>query len=113
MPDRTVYRGTAFSCDADDRVQALVDHLFVVEDGFITAVLPADDPAAPEAVGDAEVVSTQPGQYWLPGFVDLHVVVPPVGALHGAYDLHAGCEPLAHQRRCDRLCRLADDLGGR
>lgn len=87
MPDRTVFRGTAFSCDADDRVQALVDHLFVVEDGFITAVLPADDPAAAEAVGDAEAVSTQSGQYWLPGFVDLHVHAPQWAQAGTALDL--------------------------
>ena len=65
MPDRTVYRGTAFGCDADDRVQALVDHLFVVEDGFITAVLPRTIPPRrrPSAMPSGVYAARS---YWLP-----------------------------------------------
>ncbi|MFC5468153.1 guanine deaminase [Cohnella suwonensis] len=72
-----VFQGTAFTSRSPKEVAILQDHLFCInESGIIERVLPPGD-ADYEAVRDSNPVQRlAPGQYWLPGFIDLHVHAP-------------------------------------
>lgn len=86
MPDSLArstagFRGPAFTARSCGEVDVLDDHLFCVDDaGMITGVWPAGDPAVRELVAQlraaGRLTEAGSGEYFLPGFVDLHVHAP-------------------------------------
>jgi guanine deaminase len=81
IPTERAFRGTALHAPARGEVAALTDVLIVAgADGSIQSLLGPEAPqrAATEAEFAARglLVSLAADQYWLPGFVDLHVHAP-------------------------------------
>ncbi|MFK2827023.1 guanine deaminase [Bacillus sp. B190/17] len=76
-----VFQGTAFSSKSPEEVQILKDHLFCINaDGMIERAVAPED-ADYEALldlyqGEDNFHRLADGQYFLPGFVDLHVHAP-------------------------------------
>jgi guanine deaminase len=80
------FLGTALHAPAPDRLEILRDALIVVgDDGGIVAIRPADEAEPFRAAG--RLVTLQPGQYLLPGLVDLHVHAPQWPQLGQALDV--------------------------
>ncbi|SFB25602.1 guanine deaminase [Cohnella sp. OV330] len=100
-----VFQGTAFTARSPKEIDILKDHLFCVDaDGIIARTIAPDAPDY-EAVrieyADADrYLRLSPGQYLLPGFVDLHVHAPQWAQAGTALDvplydwLHAHTFPL-------------------
>ncbi len=83
-----MFQGTAFTSHTPKELQILKDHLFCInEDGIIERV------AAPGEDGYDDILTTNrvhrlsPGQYLLPGFIDLHVHAPQWAQAGGALDV--------------------------
>ncbi len=88
----TIFRGTAFTSVTPDKIRILEDALFCVNgSGMIESVLlPEDDQyAETSAQGQKEdkLVELQPGEFFLPGFVDLHIHAPQWPQIGTALDL--------------------------
>jgi guanine deaminase len=82
------YLGTAFHAPAHDRLEVLAGRLIVVDDGgTITAVHPAGSPEIARFRAAGELTELKPGQYLLPGLVDLHVHAPQWPQLGKALDV--------------------------
>lgn len=81
--------GTFFHAPTPDALEVLSDTLILVgDDGAITGLLAANDPAqltVMAALGD-DLVRLPPGTFALPGFVDLHVHAPQYPQLGLALD---------------------------
>jgi len=80
-PVDRAFRGTALHTPVRGEVAALTDVLILVgADGKIQSLLHADSPQRRATEADfaarGRLVSLAQGQYWLPGFVDLHVHAP-------------------------------------
>ena len=87
MPEHA-YLGTAFHAPAHDRLEVLADALIVVDDsGAITAVHPAGSPEIARFRAAGQLTELKPGQYLLPGLVDLHVHAPQWPQLGKALDV--------------------------
>ncbi|MDG0791472.1 guanine deaminase [Cohnella ginsengisoli] len=76
-----VFQGTAFTARSPEEIDILKDHLFCVNDDGVIAETIAPDSPEYEAVRSEYAVLDRyrqlaPGQYLLPGFVDLHVHAP-------------------------------------
>ncbi|PTQ81984.1 guanine deaminase [Trichococcus patagoniensis] len=76
-----VFRGTAFTSRTPQEVTVLDDHLFCLDaEGVIRRILGPDDPDYDRLVaaysGTASFLSLAEGQYFLPGFIDLHIHAP-------------------------------------
>ncbi len=92
MSTETGYLGTLLHAPQRDRLECLPGALLVAgADGAITAVHPAGSPQAAQETSRLEaleaLVRLGPGQYLLPGFVDLHVHAPQWPQLGEALDL--------------------------
>ncbi|GAA2181624.1 guanine deaminase [Brooklawnia cerclae] len=90
-----IFRGPAFTPVSPTEVAVLDDHLFCVDPaGTVARVLAADDPEAVELLAHHRAAGTlteaAPGQYFLPGFVDLHVHAPQWPQLGRALDRPLG-----------------------
>ncbi len=91
MPDQA-FLGTAFHAPAPDRLDVLENSLIVVDDnGMITAVHAS---GSTDALSEAErfrasgrLVVLKPGQFLLPGLIDLHVHAPQWPQLGKALDV--------------------------
>jgi len=82
------YLGTAFYAPAHDRLEVLTDSLIVVDDtGTITAIHPAGPPEIERFRAAGQLTELKPGQYLLPGLVDLHVHAPQWPQLGKALDV--------------------------
>jgi guanine deaminase len=82
------YRGTAFHMPAHDRLEVLADVLIVVDDtGTIAAIHPAGSPEIERFRAAGQLTELKPGQYLLPGLVDLHVHAPQWPQLGKALDV--------------------------
>lgn len=80
-PTTMVVRGTAFHTPVLGQIDTLSDHLFCLnEHGTLTAVIPPQHPDYESIWQQAQVherhTELAPGQYLLPGFIDLHVHAP-------------------------------------
>ncbi|WP_277587589.1 guanine deaminase [Psychrobacillus antarcticus] len=76
-----VFLGTAFTSQSPKEVQILKDHLFFVNaDGMIEKIIAPEDTEYPNIVrfyqGKENFHQLEDHQYFLPGFVDLHVHAP-------------------------------------
>lgn len=72
-----VFQGTAFTSRSLKEVDVLRDHLFCIDEaGMIERVLSPDDAGYEEVRRSHRVQGLAPGQYLLPGMVDLHVHAP-------------------------------------
>ncbi|WNS75758.1 guanine deaminase [Bacillus sp. DTU_2020_1000418_1_SI_GHA_SEK_038] len=76
-----VFKGTAFSSESPKEVKILRDYLFYINsDGMIEKMVSPDDgdyqSLLDEYQGKENFHSLADGQYFLPGFVDLHVHAP-------------------------------------
>ncbi|MEH7123629.1 guanine deaminase [Bacillus sp. JJ1773] len=76
-----VFKGTAFSSQSPKEVQILKDYLFCINsDGMIEKMASPDDgdyqSLLDEYQGKENFLCLADGQYFLPGFVDLHVHAP-------------------------------------
>lgn len=100
-----VFQGTAFTARSPKEIDILKDHLFCVDaDGVIARTIAPDAPdyeAVRSEYADADrYLRLSPGQYLLPGFVDLHVHAPQWAQAGTALDvplydwLHAHTFPL-------------------
>jgi guanine deaminase len=82
------YLGTAFHAPAHNRVEVLTDALIVVDaTGAITAIHPARSPEIDRFRAAGQLTELEPGQYLLPGLVDLHVHAPQWPQLGKALDV--------------------------
>src|SRR3984957_9263907 len=82
------YFGTAFHAPAHDRLEVLTDTLIVVDEtGTITAIHPAGSPEVERFRAAGRLTELKPGQYLLPGLVDLHVHAPQWPQLGKALDV--------------------------
>ncbi|MGG0658055.1 guanine deaminase [Rummeliibacillus pycnus] len=87
-----IFQGTAFSSKSPKEVNILKDYLFCInEDGMIEKVAGPEDEAYQELLGtysgEANFHRLAEGQYFLPGFVDLHVHAPQWAQSGTALDL--------------------------
>ncbi len=87
-----VFRGTAFTSHSPTEIKILADHLFCIdEDGMIAAIVAPEDSSYQELLEAHQDKETfhqlQEGQYFLPGFVDLHVHAPQWAQSGTALDL--------------------------
>jgi guanine deaminase len=81
------YLGTAFHTPTHDRLEVLTDALIVVDDsGTITAIHPSDSSETERFRAAGRLTELKPGQYLLPGLVDLHVHAPQWPQLGKALD---------------------------
>jgi guanine deaminase len=74
-----VFQGTAFTSKSPTEIHILKDHLFCVnESGRIEKVVPTEDAEYQTIlnVNQDKLQRLKEGQYFLPGFVDLHVHAP-------------------------------------
>lgn len=76
-----IFQGTAFSSKSPKEIQILRDHLFCIHaDGMIEKVVAPEDPEYQPLLdryqGKHNFHSLAEGQYFLPGFIDLHVHAP-------------------------------------
>jgi guanine deaminase len=76
-----VFHGTAFTSRSPKEVEVLKDHLFCIsEDGFIEKIVGPDHDEYQRIVGAYQSSDSYhrlaEGQYFLPGFIDLHVHAP-------------------------------------
>ncbi|MWV44659.1 guanine deaminase [Paenibacillus sp. HJL G12] len=76
-----LFRGTAFSSKSPKEIHILKDHLFGINaDGLIEKIIAPDDseyqPLLDAYQGQSNFHQLAEGQYFLPGFVDLHVHAP-------------------------------------
>ena len=76
-----IFHGTAFSSESPKKVTILKDYLFFIDtNGMIKKMIgpeQAEYPALLETYeGQANFHRLAEGQYFLPGFVDLHVHAP-------------------------------------
>ncbi|MCH7323509.1 guanine deaminase [Solibacillus sp. MA9] len=76
-----IFRGTAFSSKSSKEIQVLKDYLFCINaDGMIEKVVAPEDADYQELLnryrGKENFHQLAEGQYFLPGFVDLHVHAP-------------------------------------
>lgn len=81
--------GTFFHAPSPDALEALADTLILIgQDGAITAVLRAGDPAQAAAIADLgeHLLRLPEGHFGLPGFVDLHIHAPQYPQLGLALD---------------------------
>ena len=81
--------GTFFHAPTRERLDVLEDVLILVDErGAISAVLPPDDPARPDIERQCgeNLLRLPPGQFGLPGLVDLHVHAPQYPQLGLALD---------------------------
>jgi len=82
------YLGTAFHAPAHDRLEVLAGTLIVVDDtGTIAATHPAGSPEIERFRAAGQLTELKPGQYLLPGLVDLHVHAPQWPQLGKALDV--------------------------
>ncbi len=80
------FLGTALHAPTPDRLEILRDALIVVgDDGAIAAIRPAHE--AEQFRADGRLTELEPGQYLLPGLVDLHVHAPQWPQLGKALDV--------------------------
>jgi guanine deaminase len=87
MPEHA-YLGTAFHTPAHDRLEVLTASLIVVDEtGTITAIRPAGSPEIEQFRATGQLTELRPGQYLLPGLVDLHVHAPQWPQLGKALDV--------------------------
>lgn len=74
------FKGSLFHTPEDGVLKFIADALICVDDhGVIEAVLEPDEPTYKTRLAEAkaeELTELAPGQYFLPGFVDLHVHAP-------------------------------------
>ncbi|MEH6907295.1 guanine deaminase [Neobacillus drentensis] len=76
-----IFQGTAFSSKSPKEIQLLIDHLFCInENGMIEKVVSPEDveyqPILDAYQKEENFHHLAEGQYFLPGFVDLHVHAP-------------------------------------
>ncbi|MEH7128003.1 guanine deaminase [Neobacillus drentensis] len=76
-----IFQGTAFSSKSPKEIQLLIDHLFCInENGMIEKVVSPEEveyqPILDAYQKEANFHHLAEGQYFLPGFVDLHVHAP-------------------------------------
>lgn len=76
-----LFQGTAFTSKSPKEVRILKDYLFCINtDGMIEKLVAPDDPIYQTLLdayqGKANFHSLDEGQYFLPGFIDLHVHAP-------------------------------------
>ena len=76
-----VFRGTAFTSRLPQEVRALEDCLFCLDaDGVIRCILKQQDPEYDNVLaaykGSEKFRELAEGQYFLPGFIDLHIHAP-------------------------------------
>jgi guanine deaminase len=82
------YLATAFHAPAHDRLEVLADRLIVVDEtGTITAIHPAGSAETERFRAAGHLTELKPGQYLLPGLVDLHVHAPQWPQLGKALDV--------------------------
>ncbi|MCJ8010300.1 guanine deaminase [Paenibacillus sp. KQZ6P-2] len=78
---KEIFQGTAFSSKSPKEIQILKDHLFCINrDGMIEKIVAPEDPDFQPLLdayqGTNNFHPLAEGQYFLPGFVDLHVHAP-------------------------------------
>ncbi|QCJ44271.1 guanine deaminase [Bacillus sp. S3] len=81
MKHTHIFQGTAFSSESPKEVQILKDHLFFINaDGMIEKIVAPEDTdyqaLLDDYSGDEHFHRLADGQYFLPGFVDLHIHAP-------------------------------------
>lgn len=83
-----MFLGTAFTSLSPKQVRILKDHLFCInKDGIIARVIAPDEAGYEELLAASPVHRLTPGQYLLPGFIDLHVHAPQWAQAGGALDV--------------------------
>lgn len=87
-----VIKGTGFSSISQQEIEILEDHLFCInEEGFIARRISPDENDYRMILHQAQDTKTllelKPGQYLLPGFIDLHIHAPQWAQSGTALDL--------------------------
>lgn len=83
-----MFQGTAFTSHTPKELQILKDHLFCInEDGIIERVVAPGEDGYDDILTAHRVHRLSPGQYLLPGFIDLHVHAPQWAQAGGALDI--------------------------
>ncbi|MNE55845.1 Guanine deaminase [compost metagenome] len=83
-----MFLGTAFTSQSPKKVQILKDHLFCInQDGLIERVIAPDEQGYNDLLQTEPVQRLSPGQYLLPGFIDLHVHAPQWAQAGAALDV--------------------------
>ncbi len=87
-----IFLGTAFTATSISEVSILKDHLFLInEDGVIDQILSPEEEVYPSIIQENEgkdhFFRLAPGQYILPGFIDLHIHAPQWAQSGTALDL--------------------------
>lgn len=83
-----VFQGTAFTSKSPKELDILENHLFCIDkDGVIERIISPSDPMYEEIRSSNMVLQLAPGQFLLPGFVDLHIHAPQWPKAGSALDL--------------------------
>ncbi len=89
---QTIFKGTGFTSISPDAIEILKDSLFCVDGkGMIAKILQPGEkeysPLLSQAARENRLVELKPHQYFLPGFVDLHIHAPQWPQIGTALDL--------------------------